>query len=45
MQHKPVPEMGKARLAKDAFFGIALSSGVGLAVAVVLILLVLSLAR
>ena len=45
MQHQQVHEKGKIKLVKDACFGIAVSSGVGIVVAIVLILLVLSLAH
>ena len=45
MQQEQLHDKGKIRLVKDAFFGIAVSSGVGIVVAIVLILLVLSLAH
>ena len=45
MQHEQLHDKGKLRLVKDACFGIAVSSGVGIVVAIVLILLVLSLAH
>ena len=45
MQHEQLHDKGKLKLVKDACFGIAVSSGVGIVVAIALILLVLSLAH
>lgn len=45
MQQQHVNDRGIFRVVKDACFGIAVSSGVGIVVAIILILLVLSLAH